>query len=728
METSTKYFFINNIQMTKDNDRRIVNLRFVFCCFVGIMLGIVSSTFLLLNKLNVIIFVLSILLVIAVVVVGILYSFKISKTYINTKFKSKVPYLIKMSAIGFGVAFVIGIVIVIAPIMKVINLPTYNGSVVVSGVVCDYVDKEETYIQFLVKDCRVITSDSIDTTDMKIVVNSSVYTEVELGDYITFECELKEYSPSDSYGLTRLANGIGYSTYAKSSDIVTTSGKLELVDLVRSKVKTILDENLNSDNSEICYAILFGQKYGLSDSISDMFSYSGISHILAVSGLHIGVLVTLIWFILKKLKINDYLKLGVFAIVLLFYSYLCGFSPSVCRASIMAFVLAVTKVRCLEYDIINSLGFAGCVILICNPLTLYSVSFQLSFMCIFGIITFAPFVRKCLEKIKCPQVLVGAFAVSIAVNIVILPVAMNIFYKVSLLGILANILVLPIFSITYILLFIVVLLSMLINSFGVLLAVPEFFLHIIKTIAYYFNLIPFGVFKVFRVTYWLTFLVMLVTLTIHFLMVKHWWKYLYVSVLLVICTMLIVMGCIPKRYENDKLVIAQQYNSNVVVYTYEGQNVLIGSNIEVKSLDKLCRQYEIKEFDKVIAYDLQLNKLNNLYEIVENYSVNSIIIPSDFDYSAINNKLPNVEIIEEQYITNNLIVNLIRDSDDIIGIKVVKFDTKLLIPFIDNSKSENNELQEYYSDVDYVITDNYELWKEVGTQIIDITKNEKVFL
>ena len=716
------------MEITKDNDRRIVNLRFVFCCFVGIMLGIVSSTFLMINKLNVAGFVLSFLLVIAIVVMGVWYSYRIAKTYIDTKFKNKVPQLLRMSVIGFGVAFVIGVLVVIAPVMKAINLPTYNGNVVVSGVVCDYIDREETYIQFLVKDCKVITSDSVTATDMKIVVNTSVYTDIKLGDYITFECELQEYKLGDSYGLGRLANGIGYSTYAKSNNIATTSGEMEFVSLVRNKVKTILDNNLNSDNSEICYAVLFGQKYGLSDSISDMFSYAGISHILAVSGLHIGVLVTLIWFALKKLKISDYLKLGVFAFILIFYSYLCGFSPSVCRASIMAFVLALCKVKCWEYDIINSLGFAGCVILLCNPLTLYSVSFQLSFMCIFGIITFAPFVRKCLLKIKCPKVLANVLAISIAVNMVILPVAMNVFYGVSLLGIFANILVLPIFSITYILLFVATLLSLIISTLGSLLVVPELFLHLIKTIAYYFSLIPFGVFKVFNVTYWLIVLVMLTTLTIHFLMVKHWWKYVYVSVLLFVCTTLIVVGCIPKHYENDTLVTAQQYNSNIIVYSYDDKNILLGSNIDEGALDKLSRELEFKEFDKIIAYDLQLNKLDNLCNIVNKYNVNSVIVPSNLDYSAILTKLPNVEVIDGFYEIHNLGVELIYDSDDLIGIKITKFGKEILVPFIDNSKTENNNLLENYSKVDCLVTDDYEFWKELEINVIDITKNELVFL
>ena len=232
--------------MTQEKDKRIVNLRFLFCCFVGIMLGILSSTFLLLGKLAVILFVLFILLVLGIVVGVILYSIKLKKTYNNTRFKKNVPNLLKWSSIGFGVTFVIGILIVIYPIINVIKIPIYNEKVVVTGVVCDYVDKEDTYTQFLIKDCKVIAEESIESIDMKIVVNTSIYSDIKLGDYVTFESELQPYNVSDEFGLSRLAQGIGYSTYASTSNLATTSGEVELKDLVHSKVKNILDNNLNN--------------------------------------------------------------------------------------------------------------------------------------------------------------------------------------------------------------------------------------------------------------------------------------------------------------------------------------------------------------------------------------------------------------------------------------------------------------------------------------------------
>ena len=110
--------------------------------------------------------------------------------------------------------------------------------------------------------------------------------------------------------------------------------------------------------------MLFGGKQGLSDELKDMFSYSGISHILAVSGLHIGVLVSLIYYCLKKIKLNKFVKLILLATVLIFYSYLCDFTPSVCRASIMAVILCLCDLYKIQYDALSSLSIAGIIILL----------------------------------------------------------------------------------------------------------------------------------------------------------------------------------------------------------------------------------------------------------------------------------------------------------------------------------------------------------------------------
>lgn len=189
--------------MTKD--KRIINLRFIFICFIGIMLGILSSYFLLTKKISVFVFVLFNLIVAILAAAGIVYSIKIKKNCLESKFRKQVPSLVKWSSVGLAVSFVIGVLITISPVLKMINIPTYNGSVVVSGVVCDYVDREDTYVQFVMKNCKVINNDKIEEIDMKVVVNSTIYTTVSLGDFVTIEAELDRFNIDGGYGLSRLS-------------------------------------------------------------------------------------------------------------------------------------------------------------------------------------------------------------------------------------------------------------------------------------------------------------------------------------------------------------------------------------------------------------------------------------------------------------------------------------------------------------------------------------------
>ena len=90
------------------------------------------------------------------------------------------------------------------------------------------------------------------------------------------------------------------------------------------------------------------------------------------------------FFLLYFLTPNSWKNLVIFMGSLVFYSYLCSFTPSVCRASIMAIVLTLCDIYLIEYDSLSSLSIAGLIILAFSPFALFTISFQLSFLCIFA--------------------------------------------------------------------------------------------------------------------------------------------------------------------------------------------------------------------------------------------------------------------------------------------------------------------------------------------------------
>ncbi|MBQ7351702.1 MAG: ComEC/Rec2 family competence protein [Clostridia bacterium] len=706
-------------------DRRLLNIRFLFSVFLGLMMGIIIGKLFLLQDINLFGFVFAILLCCALMVCGIVYARKTNSFNESSRFRKGFGFNLISSCIGMFSAFCVGIVILIAPMTHINSLPDFENEMVITGQICDYVDNEATYKKFVLKECVCVDGESEYSISGKILVYSSNYEQVQLGDIVSFCGTLELLDKRNSNDFNCMSSGIYYSTYMSSSTIDASVG-FNARDYIKNYVDGVLHENLNQDNADISYSILFGDKYGLSQEIKYMFSYSGISHILAVSGLHISVLVGVLWFLLDKLKLNRYAKLIIFALFLLFYAYLCMFSPSVCRASIMAIVLAVCKLFYFEYDSISSLSLAGIVILLISPLSLFSVSFQLSFLCIFAIIAFAPAIRNIFITIKMPKALSEVFAISIAVNVVILPVCLNVFSQVSLLGILSNLIVLPIFSILYVLLFTMVLVSCIIPPLGFLLAIPNLFLHLIKYFADYVCRIPFGVFKAFNVGYWLLAMMVLLALLIHFLMTKHIGKMISIVLLsLCICSVFIVSS-LPKNYSNVSFVLSRQRASSVCIYVENDMTILVGSNIKKYNLMNMMKRLKVKSIDTIVAFDLQINQLDELNDIIEFCDTSCVYVPQVYGYDQLASSINSNVISTNNIEFDNCYMNIVEYKSNSIALEIVSELGTVLLANTENNKSENVYLFENCFDVDYALLNKRGYWAEIESKNVDILYFEEI--
>jgi len=708
-------------------DRRYINIRVMFSVFCGLMVGILFP-FLFFKNICSLGLLIAISIAVVIVAIGCFIYAEITHKYnIKTEFRQEVSLLIKGASIGFVLAFVVGIFNSFSPYLSMFSLKDYGSTpVTVNGIVSDYVAEESTYKKFILTDCIIDTGYKTNKISYKIVVYTTKLTNVELGDRVVFTSEIEKYSFFKDSDYSKLIQNIGYHAFVSSGQISLINGRPTLKDTIKDLTKDILDSNLNEDNANISYAILFGEKQGLSDNLSEMFSFAGISHILAVSGLHIGVLVSFLYFILRKLRINEYVRFILLGCILLFYSYLCSFTPSVCRASIMAMLVALCDILLVEYDGLASLSIAGIIILLFNPLSLFSISFQLSFLCLFAIISLAPTLTDLLTKIKLPKFLASSLAISVATNLAILPVCLNSFTKVSLLGIFSNILILPIFSINYVLLFLVVVLSLCFNSLGVLLFLPELFLQVIKTVANYISSIDFGIFKVFNITYWALFLIIVTSLIIHFLMIHKYVKGGIFLVLLIVIISLFVNSSTPTKYSNDNMLFSLNYDSNICYYVKDNKVTLIGSEIENNLLLNKMKKFRLNKIDSIIAYDLELNNLNNLIKIAEEYDVNIIYLPNKYDYPELSSKFKNVEFFDDKITTPNLNFTAINYEEQIIGV-MLNIDSlgELLIPEVKPTKAEAKYLCEYYTDVDFVYINNDYTNIDLTKFNAEIISNEK---
>lgn len=681
--------------------RRIINIRVTFVVFIGLILGMLFCRALCLKQLSnvaTILIIISLLLFCGGI---ILYALLTRKRNSLSKARKDVSAILIVSSIGFCMAFLVRIFSLLFPLFKILTIKNYAQDVTIYGTVCDFVENDETYTKFLIDDVVIDSGESLDNCSFKICIYTTKSAKIDLGECVEFKGVLNKHKILRSEDCYDLYQNIAYSCYINFSDIQIYDGNQTIKDKIKNATKEILADNLNEDNSNIFFAVLFGDKSGLNYDITDMFSYAGISHILAVSGLHISFIVSLLYFVMKKCNVNKYIRLTILSATLIFYSYLCSFTPSVCRATIMAILLALCDIFQIEYDSLSSLSIAGIIILLVSPQMLFQVSFQLSFLCIFSIITLSPSIDDFLVKIKCPKFLASTLAMSISTNVAILPVCLNIFSKVSLLGVISNVFILPIFSVAYVLLFVITILCLIFRFLGFLLFIPNLFLHIIKVLANYISNIPFGIFKAFNISYWSLVLLIGSAISLQFLLTRKLIKGTISASLAFMVLVIFILSSFPKVYKGNNFIFLSKYSSNACYYVSDGEVTLIGSSARTYTIDRELKRVGLKKITNVIAYDLNLNKLDDFLDLCESYNVQNVYLPKSLEYDEIKNKFNNAIFFENDLQIGSLNFSAIYYNSQITAVYLDggAFN-KILIPELKPTQNEGKYISDYCENLD----------------------------
>ena len=206
---------------------------------------------------------------------------------------------------------------------------------------------------------------------------------------------------------------------------------------------------LNEETASLFSALLLGNDEDLDGSVRRDFSRVGISHVLALSGLHITILTILLGFALRLLKLPIVVKNIILILFTGFFVALTGFSDSAMRAGIMACIVCVLSLIGFSVDSITSLFLSVSIICIIYPYSIFSVSLWLSFFAMLGCLIGGKFIRHLglSFKSRVLKYVVYSFITSMFVFGFTLPMVMMSFGQVSILSVLANILIVPIFTV-----------------------------------------------------------------------------------------------------------------------------------------------------------------------------------------------------------------------------------------------------------------------------------------
>ncbi len=211
-------------------------------------------------------------------------------------------------------------------------------------------------------------------------------------------------------------------------------------------LQTLRSSGLSEHNLQLIAALVFGDKSLLDEETQGNFSAAGVMHVLAVSGLHVGVVSGILFFLFSFIRKRKYLWIKIVCCVCCLWMYACitGMSPSVERASIMCTLVSVSLLLRRNLSTYNSLAAAAFLSLVLSPNDVFSVSFQLSYLAVLSIVYFGQYVQKWLAP-ETPifQYLWGIVAVSLSVQVGTLPLTVYYFGTIPVYNLLANIIVIP---------------------------------------------------------------------------------------------------------------------------------------------------------------------------------------------------------------------------------------------------------------------------------------------
>ena len=300
-------------------------------------------------------------------------------------------------------------------------------------------------------------------------------------------------------------------------------------------------------------------------------------HVLAVSGLHVGFLIIALSLIISKIKVKRWLKTAILSSILLIYCYFCSFSPSVVRASIMFFILSLAILFGKKYDQLNALSIAGLIIILIRPLSVFDAGFQLSFACVMCILMFYQTFISLFSKYYLPTFIAKPLAVSIPVTFGILPIMCQYFTQISILGVFANLIVVPIFEVFFILLFIAMLIGILLPFLSFILKVPMLLIHVIIFIASFVSSVKFVILNLSPISsIFIVGIYCSLFIVSHFINFSNKSKTIICATILVITCSLSGIMALPVKIGSNRISVVNSYDNNVYAIELGGKEFVVG--------------------------------------------------------------------------------------------------------------------------------------------------------
>lgn len=326
------------------------------------------------------------------------------------------------------------------------------------------------------------------------------YGEVEEGRTVklTGTVSTLEIDLFDTYSSSAFNDGIFYEI-TPESEMVFGERKFTFLEKVKKRITDPMYEYMSAEDAGIAAALVLGDKGGLTAEDSETVRGIGMSHVFAVSGLHVGFLMGIVLFIAKLLKLRPFPTIVFSAVFLLLYGFVTGFPAGIKRAAIMSLLYMAAPLFRRKSDNVTTLSAACFVILVTDPTELFDIGFIMSVSAVAGIILFYKSIYSFFAG-KTPSVvrkkLSQALALTVSANVLLLPVCFNVFNTFAVYMAISNLLILPLVTVAYTMLTVAALVTAIFPFAGFLYYPSQFPLITVRVLSKALYSLPYAVLNV----------------------------------------------------------------------------------------------------------------------------------------------------------------------------------------------------------------------------------------
>lgn len=381
-----------------------------------------------------------------------------------------------------------------------------------------------------------------------------------------------------------------------------------------------VDRIFSVDTAPIVKALTIGYREDLDHDLQRLYQQFGIIHLLAISGLHVGIIIWGLYRILLLVQLTREKALFILLLFIPLYIVISGAQPSVVRAGLMA-MLAVLAIRFhwWKHSLLG-LYLVYLITLLYNPYQIFHIGYQLSFLVTFALITVYPILSRTLILSKKDSIN-RYIAVAITAQIASLPVVLFHFYQISPISLLLNLVLVPLYSFFFIpAAFFIIIISFILPSFiELIIFTYEWSMNVVHQLLYYLYRFPRSILFTGKPAMWWLLLYSF-TCVIAFIFMERKKNELALLCILTLPMLVIIQISLPLMDKNAHIMLLDVGQGEAIVielpYRKEVMMIDLGGNVSFAQEDWMRRRKEFEVGRDIIMPYLRYRGINRLDKVI----------------------------------------------------------------------------------------------------------------